>query len=403
MIHTAGPREGPDEAVPGDHRVRGREEHGAGRRHRVPDRHRGRDHHPDHHHVGGDRRHERPIVAPDRGEDARAERADGQRRPRPPTPGRRRGPARRSRSPRCSRGARRGTPRGPRRTGRAAASAARRPRARTRARRRTTLGGRRHRSRGRARPPRRPGRPSSSACRRTRRAASAGDGSSRAREIQSPSAKPPAATNAPIATGFMIRHRARLGAWLSTTSQSPPRTSTATHRFYTEAMGFDLVKVEAQPTAGGMGPASLLRHRQRRDARRSGTSTTTCSQEYSTEISTGLGLPPWANHIAFDVARRRRPRHARSKRWLDNGLDAVRIDHGWCMSIYADDPSGITVEFCMSTREFTDDDRAQANALRAASTPELNQDRARDRVLHRDRERRRSHSWTSHRAPGPTS
>ena len=50
----------------------------------------------------------------------------------------------------------------------------------------------------------------------------------------------------------------------------------------------------------------------------------------------------------------------------------MRIDHGWCTSIYADDPNGITVEFCVTTREFTEEDRAQAGALRAASTPELN-------------------------------
>ena len=50
----------------------------------------------------------------------------------------------------------------------------------------------------------------------------------------------------------------------------------------------------------------------------------------------------------------------------------MRIDHGWCTSIYADDPNGITVEFCASTREFTDDDRTEANVLRAASKPELN-------------------------------
>ena len=54
----------------------------------------------------------------------------------------------------------------------------------------------------------------------------------------------------------------------------------------------------------------------------------------------------------------------------------MRIDHGWCTSIYADDPNGITVEFCTSTREFTDDDRAEAaRLLAAASKPELEPDR----------------------------
>lgn len=144
----------------------------------------------------------------------------------------------------------------------------------------------------------------------------------------------------------------------------------ATHRFYTEAMGFDLVKVEAAPTTEAgwarhlfydTGNGELLAVWDIHDP---------MLQEYGTEISTGLGLPPWANHIAFgspdldDL-------DARLKRWLDNGLDCVRIDHGWCTSIYANDPNGITVEFCVSTRELTDEDRAQAAALLAASKPQL--------------------------------
>ncbi len=144
----------------------------------------------------------------------------------------------------------------------------------------------------------------------------------------------------------------------------------ATHRFYTEAMGFDLVKVEAQPTAAGWarhlfydtGNGEMLAIWDIHDD---------MLQEYGTGISTGLGLPPWANHIAFgspDVDDLK----LKLERWIDNGIDCVRIDHGWCVSIYADDPNGITVEFCTSTREFTDEDRAQANALRAASMPELN-------------------------------
>jgi len=146
----------------------------------------------------------------------------------------------------------------------------------------------------------------------------------------------------------------------------------ATHRFYTEAMGFELVKVEAQPTADGWarhlfydtGNGEMLAIWDIHDATLDGGG-------YRTEISTALGLPPWANHIAFaspDVDDLK----LKLERWIDNGLDCVRIDHGWCVSIYADDPSGITVEFCASTREFNDDDRARAAALLAASTPELN-------------------------------
>jgi catechol 2,3-dioxygenase-like lactoylglutathione lyase family enzyme len=144
----------------------------------------------------------------------------------------------------------------------------------------------------------------------------------------------------------------------------------ATHRFYTEAMGFDLVKVEAAPvTESGWarhifydtGNGEMLAVWDIHDAAVDG---------YRTEISTGLGLPPWANHIAFnspDVDDLK----LRLERWIDYGLDCVRIDHGWCTSIYTDDPSGITVEFCTSTREMTADDRAEAAELLAAAKPPL--------------------------------
>jgi catechol 2,3-dioxygenase-like lactoylglutathione lyase family enzyme len=144
----------------------------------------------------------------------------------------------------------------------------------------------------------------------------------------------------------------------------------ATHRFYTEAMGFELVKVEAAPvTESGWarhifydtGNGEMLAVWDIHDAAVDG---------YRTEISTGLGLPPWANHIAFnspDVDDLK----LRLERWIDYGLDCVRIDHGWCTSIYTDDPSGITVEFCTSTREMTANDRAEATALLAAAVPPL--------------------------------
>ena len=112
-------------------------------------------------------------------------------------------------------------------------------------------------------------------------------------------------------------------------------------------------------------------------------------------------MPPWANHIAFDSPDLDDLK-IRLERWLDHGLDCVRIDHGWCTSIYADDPNGITVEFCTSTREFTDDDRAEAQRaarrVEAASstrpTPEVEFFTARTR---------RSQQWTSHPVPVPTS
>ena len=176
----------------------------------------------------------------------------------------------------------------------------------------------------------------------------------------------------------------------------------ATHRFYTEAMGFELVKVEAAPddrSRAGPGTSSTTPATAR--CSRSGTSTTPMLDEYGTEISTGLGLPPWANHIAFDSPDLDDLK-VRLERWLDNGLDCVRIDHGWCTSIYADDPNGITVEFCASTREFTDDDRAAgqraARRVEAARSNEPTPE-----VEFFTAPTRRSRQWTSHPAPAPTS
>ena len=50
----------------------------------------------------------------------------------------------------------------------------------------------------------------------------------------------------------------------------------------------------------------------------------------------------------------------------------MRIDHGWCTSIYANDPNGIMVEFCATTRTFTADDHREAQELLAAAAPPLN-------------------------------
>ena len=48
----------------------------------------------------------------------------------------------------------------------------------------------------------------------------------------------------------------------------------------------------------------------------------------------------------------------------------VEIDHDWCTSIYATDPGGTMVEWCVTTREATDDDRAEAARVLADPAPE---------------------------------
>jgi hypothetical protein len=78
------------------------------------------------------------------------------------------------------------------------------------------------------------------------------------------------------------------------------------------------------------------------------------------------------NHIAFDS--KLDELDEKRDRWLDNGHDVVRIDHGWCVSIYANDPNGIMVEFCATTKTFDANDRRDALRMLAADRPEVSRD-----------------------------
>jgi catechol 2,3-dioxygenase-like lactoylglutathione lyase family enzyme len=137
------------------------------------------------------------------------------------------------------------------------------------------------------------------------------------------------------------------------------RNLEATHRFYSEAMGFELAKVDAIPYMEkgwarhlfyDTGNGELLAIWDLHDEG---------LPDFDPAISTGLGLPNFINHIAFG-ADGLDDLDARKDRWLAHGHDVARIDHGWCTSIYTDDPNGIMVEFCTLTRALTDADRQEA-------------------------------------------
>lgn len=142
------------------------------------------------------------------------------------------------------------------------------------------------------------------------------------------------------------------------------RDAEATHRFYTEAMGFELVKVEVGKTEGGWAKHLFYSTGEPRDQLIAfwDLHDPTLPATWSPAISTSQGLPIWVNHLAFtasdlaDLARRR-------DRWLACGHDVMEIDHDWCVSIYAQDPNGILVEFCTLVRDFTADDRREALQL----------------------------------------
>jgi catechol 2,3-dioxygenase-like lactoylglutathione lyase family enzyme len=144
----------------------------------------------------------------------------------------------------------------------------------------------------------------------------------------------------------------------------------ATHRFYRDAMGFELVRVEAMPYADAgwarhlfydTGNGEMLAIWDLHDVN---------LPDFDPAISTGLGLPSFVNHIAFAASFDELD--AKRDRWLEHGCDVVRIDHGWCTSVYANDPNGIMVEFCATTRVFTADDHREAQELLATAVPPLN-------------------------------
>lgn len=145
----------------------------------------------------------------------------------------------------------------------------------------------------------------------------------------------------------------------------------ATHAFYTRAMGFELVKVEvARSKTGfmkhlfystGSAHEALIAFWDIHDS--------AIGDGWTADISRGVGLPRGLNHLAFsasdldDIARRR-------DRWLAYGRDVLEIDHGWCLSIYTEDPNGIVVEFCVLTRPFSEGDKQRALELLAEANPQ---------------------------------
>ncbi len=144
----------------------------------------------------------------------------------------------------------------------------------------------------------------------------------------------------------------------------------ATHEFYTESMGFDLVKTEVAPRDGGFvrhvfystGPVDdqMIAFWD--------LSNVPGKEEIRTDISRELGHSPLTNHIAF-TADSVEDLERRKQRLLDRGHVVLEIDHGWILSIYTEDPDGISVEFAVVTRPFTDHDRSDALRLLREPNP----------------------------------
>jgi catechol 2,3-dioxygenase-like lactoylglutathione lyase family enzyme len=143
-----------------------------------------------------------------------------------------------------------------------------------------------------------------------------------------------------------------------------------THRFYTEAMGFDLVKVEIVPQKGGFARHVFYSTGSSEDQLMAfwDLSGVPGLENPRTDICRDLGLEPLTNHIAFqaedldDIERRK-------QRWLGCGHDVLEIDHGWIHSIYTEDPDGNPVEFAVLTQAFSEADASEATRLLRAESP----------------------------------
>ncbi len=143
-----------------------------------------------------------------------------------------------------------------------------------------------------------------------------------------------------------------------------------THRFYTEAMGFELVKVEVVPQKGGFARHVFYSTGSDKDQLMAfwDLSRVPGSENIKTDICRDLGVEPLTNHIAFqadsveDIERRK-------QRWLRFGNDVLEIDHGWIHSIYTEDPDGNPVEFAVLTRPFSEEDAREAPELLRAENP----------------------------------
>lgn len=140
----------------------------------------------------------------------------------------------------------------------------------------------------------------------------------------------------------------------------------ATHAFYTEAMGFELAKVVAGPTPeGGWAKHAFY------DTGSDGMIAfwdlhVEKLPEVQGSMSRSVGLPDWVNHLAF-TAHDEAHLDACRKRWLDHGLDVFEVDHGFCRSIYTNDPNQTMVEWCLDTRPLDGTDRE--HAARTISDP----------------------------------
>lgn len=151
------------------------------------------------------------------------------------------------------------------------------------------------------------------------------------------------------------------------------RDMKAIDHFYREVMGFDLKKVEVGPTPqGGWAKHFFYEIEPDRFIAFWELHGPAFEKPFETGLSKAVGLPEWVNHISFYSPTEE---HLREKRemWLGGGYDVMEIDHNWCKSIYTRDPNGTMVEYCVTTGQFTAEDRELA--IKAVTSNDVPQSR----------------------------
>jgi catechol 2,3-dioxygenase-like lactoylglutathione lyase family enzyme len=123
------------------------------------------------------------------------------------------------------------------------------------------------------------------------------------------------------------------------------RCSKATYEFYHEKLGMSLVRTENHRHKKGyfrhyffdMGRDQYIAFFELENIGE--------RPDYRVDISTGLGMPLWINHVAFDIGDETRYQ-AMKARLVENKVTLLgETDHGWCKSLYMVDPNMIMVEF----------------------------------------------------------
>lgn len=91
--------------------------------------------------------------------------------------------------------------------------------------------------------------------------------------------------------------------------------------------------------------------------------------EWRSAISTGLGLPRWVNHFAFNCKGGEEELQQRKQDWLDAGYHVSQTDHEFIRSIYTFDPDGNLIEWTYDTRPINADDTKYAHEILVDDSP----------------------------------